>query len=106
MYLCLKITAMEPVEFKVNDTLKQFELHVEGEVAYLEYFFEGKKIFLTHTETPKSLRGKGYAKELVKRSLEHTKQHKYVVVPACSFVADYVNHNPEWRAILSEGYQM
>lgn len=97
---------MEPVEFKVNDTLKQFELHAEGEVAYLEYFFEGKKIFLTHTESPESIRGKGYAKELVNKSLQYAKEHKYIVVPACSYVADYVNNHPEWRDILSEGYQM
>jgi uncharacterized protein len=97
---------MEPVEFKVNETLNQFELHAEGEVAYLEYFFEGSKIFLTHTESPKPLRGKGYAKELVNRSLEYAKQHKYIVVPACSFVADFVNNHPKWRDILSEGYQM
>lgn len=97
---------MEPIEFKVNDTLKQFELHAEGEVAYLEYFFEGKKIFLTHTETPESIRGKGYAKELVNKSLQYAKEHEYIVVPACSYVADYVNNHPEWRDILSEGYQM
>lgn len=97
---------MEHIEFKVNDTLKQFELHAEGEVAYLEYFFEGNKIFLTHTESPQPIRGKGYAKELVKRSLEYAKRHNYIVVPACSYVADYVNNNPGWSDILSEGYQM
>ena len=97
---------METPEFKVNETLNQFELHAEGEVAYLEYFFEGRKIFLTHTETPAPIRGKGYAKELVKSSLQYAKDNKYIVVPACSYVADYVSNNPQWRDILSEGYQM
>jgi uncharacterized protein len=97
---------MEPSEFKLNDILKQFELHVGNEVAYLEFYREGEKIIFTHTESPDTLRGKGYAKELVKRSLQYARDNNWIVVPACSFVADYVDNNPEWRDILSEGYQM
>ncbi len=92
--------------FNVNKELNQFELQTEGDVAFLEYFFEDGKIFLTHTEVPEPLRGKGHAKELVKCSLQYAKDNDFIVVPACSYVADYVSNNPQWRDILSEGYQM
>lgn len=97
---------MKTPEFTVNDKLNQFELHIEEDVAFLEYYTEDNKIFLTHTEVPEALQGRGYAKELVKQSLQWVKDNKLVAVPACSYVADFVNKNPEWRSILSEGYQM
>lgn len=92
--------------FKVNEDEKQFELHVNGGMAFLEYYREGEKIYLTHTETPVALRGKGIAAELVKRTLQCAKDNGLTVVPSCSYVANYVNEHPEWSEILSEGYQM
>ena len=42
--------------FKANEAESQFELHVSGQLATLEFFREGDKIYLTHTETPEALR--------------------------------------------------
>lgn len=92
--------------FKVNEDEKQFELHVKGGMSFLEYYREGEKIYLTHTETPHELRGHGYAAELVKQTLQCAKDNGLTVVPSCSYVAHYVNEHPEWNSILSDGYQM
>lgn len=92
--------------FKANEAESQFELHVSGQVATLEFFREGEKIYLTHTETPEALRGKGIAADLVKRSLQCAKDNGFIVVPQCSYVAHYINEHPEWREVLSDGYQM
>lgn len=92
--------------FKVNEEGKQFELHVQGGVAFVEYYREGEKIFLTHTETPVVLRGRGIAAELIKRTLQCAKDNGLTVVPLCSYVAYYVNEHPEWIDVLSDGYQM
>ncbi|MES2487440.1 MAG: GNAT family N-acetyltransferase [Bacteroidota bacterium] len=97
---------MQNTDFKVNEAEKQFELHIGKQFAFLEFFREGEKIYLTHTETPDELRGKGYAKQLVERTLQCAKDNGLIVVPSCSYVADYVNNNPKWRDILSDGYQM
>lgn len=93
-------------KFKVNEGVSQFELHTNGRMAFLEYYKEGNKIYMTHTEAPKELQGSGAAKELVKKALEYSKENKLTVVPSCSYVAHYVNQHPEWRKVLSEGYQM
>jgi predicted GNAT family acetyltransferase len=92
--------------FKVNEQESQFELHSTGGIAFLEYYREGEKIYLTHTETPVALRGRGIAADLVKRTLQCAKDNGLTVVPSCSYVAHYVNEHPEWSEILSEGYQM
>ena len=97
---------MEKSTFKVNEEENQFELHTKAGTAFLEFIREGAKIYLTHTETPENLRGKGIAAELVKQTLQCAKDNGLTVVPSCSYVAKYVNKHPEWSSILSEGYQM
>lgn len=93
--------------FKINEEGKQFELHTNGDVAFVEFYREGEKIFLTHTETPEALRGKGIAAELIKRTLQCARENGLTVVPLCSYVAHYVNEHPdEWTDVLSDGYQM
>lgn len=93
-------------EFRVNEKDNQFELTIGNELAFLEYYTDGKKIFLNHTEVPVDLRGKGIAAELVEKSLEYCRKHKLIVVPACSYVAHFIDNHPEWHDVLSEGYQM
>lgn len=97
---------MSKEEFKVNEAEKQFELHASGHTAFLEYHLEGEKIFMTHTEAPKELRGTGAASKLVQAALQYSRDNGLTVVPSCSYVADYINKNPEWNDILSDGYQM
>ena len=92
--------------FSVNEKDNQFELEIGDETAFLEYYTDGKKIFLNHTEVPVALRGNGIAAQLVEKSLQYCKAHKLIVVPACSYVAHYINNHPEWSVVLSEGYQM
>ena len=96
----------EAEEFIVNEDMNQFEMHVGESVAFLEYYKEGNKIFMTHTEAPEELRGKGLAGRLVKKALQYSKENELTVVPSCSYVAKYIDGNPEWRTILSDGYQM
>lgn len=93
-------------EFSNNKSENQFELLIGDQIAFLEYYRDGKKIFLNHTEVPVELRGKGYAAKLVKKSLQYSREHKLIVVPSCSYVARFIDDNPEWNDVLSEGYQM
>lgn len=95
------------MELIVNETSKQFELHLEdGSIALIEYVVDGDKMYLTHTEVPKSHEGKGIGQDLVKQTLSHLRKRGFQLVPLCSFVAWYVNNHDEWHSILSEGYQM
>lgn len=92
--------------FRLNETAHQFELDVNGELAFLEFYREGDKLFLTHTEVPDTVRGQGVAAHLVKHVLQYARENGLFITPLCSYVAYYFNNNPEWSSLLSEGYQM
>ena len=84
----------------------QYEIEVGCETALIEYIIKDGKIYLTHTEVPTGLQGQGVGNVLVEKVLQRVKQDKHVLVPSCSFVARYIDRHPEWRSLLSEGYQM
>lgn len=68
----------------------RFELDVEGAVAFANYRVTPSAVIITHTETPRSLRGRGIASELVKGALELIRADGRKVVAGCSFVVDYL----------------
>lgn len=92
--------------FKNNKEQNQFELDLGSDIAFLEYYTDGKKIFLNHTEVPVDYRGQGIAAQLVERTLKYSREHQLIVVPSCSYVARFIDDHPEWNDVLSEGYQM
>ena len=78
-----------------NKAQNRFELDVEGEVAFANYRLTPSAIIITHTETPRSLRGRGIASELIKGALELIRADGRKVVAGCSFVVDYLAKYPE-----------
>jgi len=78
-----------------NKAQSRFELDVEGSVAFANYRLTPSAVIITHTETPRALRGRGIASELVKGSLELIRADGKKVVAGCSFVADYLDKPPE-----------
>lgn len=91
------------MEFLCNREKNRFELHTEGHIAYIEYILkDGNTISLLHTIVPKELGGKGIGTILVQKTLEYIKAEGYKFIPACSFVAAYVDKNPEWKVYVTE----
>lgn len=78
-----------------NKAQNRFELDVEGAVAFANYRLTPSAVIITHTETPRSLRGHGIASELVKGTLELIRADGRKVVAGCSFVVDYLAKHPE-----------
>lgn len=78
-----------------NKAQSRFELDVEGAVAFANYRLTPSTVIITHTETPRSLRGRGIASELVKGALELIRADGLKVVAGCSFVVDYLAKHPE-----------
>ena len=84
-----------------NKTRQRFELDVEGQVAFANYRSTPQAIVITHTETPRSLRGRGIASELVKGALETIRSDGHKVIAGCGFVADYLDKHPEYRDLVA-----
>ncbi len=86
-----------------NENAKQYEFHIDGFIAKIEYLKAQDQIFLTHTEVPGQLKGKGIGTELVKQVLEDIEQKKLRLVPLCPFVALYIKRRPEWKKLVLKG---
>lgn len=92
--------------FNVNNEESQFEWYSREGNGVLEYSRKEDVIYLTHTEVPKEMQGKGIGTHLVKRSLDYIRSQHLTVVPMCSFVRKFIDNNEEYHDLLSEGYRM
>ena len=81
-----------------NKDMSRFELDVgqgTGQLAFANYRLTPSAVIITHTETPRALRGRGIASELVKGALELIRRDGRKVIAGCGFVADYLDRHPE-----------
>ena len=86
-----------------NTEAKRYEMHIEGLTPRIEYIMAKDKIYLTHTEVPKELEGKGIGSALVKKVLEDIEKKDLTLVPMCPFVAMYIKRHPEWKKLVLKG---
>lgn len=84
-----------------NEEQKQYEFHIDDDLARIEYIKAQGKIFLTHTEVPAKFEGKGIGSALVKQVLDDIQKKGLILVPLCPFVAAYLNRHPEYNTLLS-----
>lgn len=96
------------MEFKIRENIekKRFETEVENKIALIEYIRAEDKMYLTHTEVPKELEGKGIASSMAKQVLQQIKDENLKLVPLCPFIASYIRRHPEWKEILAKGYNV
>lgn len=86
-----------------NTEGKQYEYHIDGVIAKIEYIKAKNKIYLTHTEVPTALEGQGVASALVKDVLEDIERKGLTLVPMCPFVASYIKRYPDWKKLVLKG---
>jgi predicted GNAT family acetyltransferase len=78
-----------------NKASHRFELDVDGQIAFAKYHLTPQAVVITHTETPRSLRGRGIASELIKGALRMIRADGQKVIAGCGFVVDYLSKHPE-----------
>jgi predicted GNAT family acetyltransferase len=83
-----------------NKAQSRFELDVEGGLAFANYRLTPSAVIITHTETPRSLRGRGIASELVRGALHLIRADGLKVVAGCGFVVDYLRRHPEFSDLV------
>lgn len=83
-----------------NEDEKQYEFHIDNELAKIEYVKQPGKIYLTHTEVPESLEGKGIGSTLVRQVLDDIQEKGLKLIPLCPFVAAYLKRHPEYQALI------
>lgn len=83
-----------------NKAQSRFELDVGGAVAFANYRLAPSSVIITHTETPRRVRGRGIASELIKGALELIRADGHRVIAGCGFVVDYLRKHPEYADLV------
>lgn len=95
---------MEDYELIDNREDHQYEFHIEKMIPRIEYIkSKNGEIYLTHTEVPAKLEGRGIGSELVEKTLQDIERQDLRLVPLCPFVAGYIHKHPDWRRIVMKG---
>ena len=94
-------TAPDDIHVTHNEAESRFEAQVLGELAVCEYQLEGDRMVFTHTYVPPELRGRNIAAKLVRVALDFARDHQRRIVPACSYVAAFVERSREYQSLLA-----
>lgn len=95
------MTDPDPIDVAHNPTDSRFEAWIDGALAHCDYRLHDGVMWLTHTEVPPQLEGRGIAAALVRAALAHAAEHGLRVQPMCSYVRAYLARHPEHRALLA-----
>ena len=90
------------VTVRHNAAENRFEAEVDGQLSVADYQLRGTEMIMTHTYVPPVLRGRGIAENLVRAALEHARNERLKVVPACSYVNAYLKRHPEFLPLLAD----
>lgn len=91
------------IEIVENPRLRRFDAIIDGQAAFLDYRRRGKIIFLTHTEVPPAVAGRGIGSALARHALEFARANSLEVVPTCPFIANYVRQHTSYFNLLARG---
>jgi len=94
---------LNPAEVIVHHNVAEhrFEVVVDGFLSVAEYEVRSDTVVFTHTFVPSELRGRGIAEKLVRAALGWAREENRRVVPACSYVAVFIERHAEFRPLVA-----
>jgi len=88
-------------EVRRNAERSRYELLQDGDVVGIaDYVDDGEVVVFPHTVIDRAKRGRGLGAELVRGALDDVTASGRTVVPACWFVAEFIDEHPEYRRYL------
>lgn len=93
-------TSANPV-VRHNPGEHRYESGDGAHLAVLEYELASDRVTYTHTFVPPELRGQGLAEALVRTALTDAKAARHKVIPACSYVAKFIERHKEYQPLLA-----
>jgi hypothetical protein len=94
------MTAPDPLTVTHNPDAGRFQLEKDGLLCELVYHLAGGTIVFTHTGVPPALEGQGLGSRLARAGLDYARAQGLKVVPACSFMENYLAKHPEYQDLL------
>ncbi len=84
-----------------NATAQRYESGDGAHLAVLEYILDDGRLTLTHTFVPPELRGQGIAEALVRAALKDAQSAGQKIIPACAYVARFIERHKEYQSLLA-----
>ena len=91
---------MEKLDIQHQSEPGRFSAKVEGHGLELDYVHCGDQLIFNHTGTAPALQGRGLAGQLVEHALQWAAPLGLQLVPACSYVAGYLQRHRRWQRLL------
>jgi predicted GNAT family acetyltransferase len=93
---------MSGPEVRDNPTRSRYELR-DGDqlIGFTEYRPRGDVLVFPHTVILHRRRGAGYATQLVQGALDDVRRKGALIVPECSFVAQFLEEHPEYADLVA-----
>ena len=90
------------MDVRKNEQASRYELVDDGELVGIgDYRIDGDVVVLPHTEIASSRRGQGLGAVLVRGMLDDVSRSGRSVVPACWFVAEFIEANADYQHLVS-----
>lgn len=93
------------MEVTDSEFSRQYQAKQNGELAFVEYSIQERKIFFTKTLLPESA-DEAFVDEFFKGVLALVFQKKYKVVPVCPAAIAFFKRNKEYKEVLSAGIRI
>ena len=93
------------MEVTDSEFSRQYQAKQNGELAFVEYSIQERKIFFTKTLLPESA-DEAFVDEFFKGVLALVLQKKYKVVPVCPVAIAFFKRNKEYKEVLSAGIRI
>lgn len=90
----------EAITVQHNAAAHRYEAVVDGHRSVCEYAMADGRMVFTHTLVPPELRGRGIAEQLVRAALADARAAGHKVVPACSYVAKFIERHKEFADLV------
>ncbi|MET0605227.1 MAG: GNAT family N-acetyltransferase [Beijerinckiaceae bacterium] len=88
-------------EVRNNPEKRRFEMDLPEGTAFANYIERDGVFIVTHTETPRAIRGRGFGAIFVRGMLDLISAEKRTITPMCSFVADYMRRHPDTQELIA-----
>ena len=90
------------VEVRHNEDQSRYEIVVDGALAGIaDYSVRDDTVVFPHTEIDPRRRGQGLGAILVQGALDDLRPSGKRIVPACWYVAQFIDEHPEYRDLVA-----
>jgi hypothetical protein len=90
------------VDITENTTGSRFEARVDGDLAgILDYQVNGSVVTMPHTVVEPRFEGQGIGSALAQAAVGAARDRGWTIVPACWFVARWLDQHPDEQDLLA-----